>query len=64
MHGSEVLKIIKTNEQLKDIPVIVVSADAVSFQVDRLLEAGAKKYLTKPFDIKDFLKIIDEYTIY
>lgn len=64
MHGSEVLKIIKTNEQLKDIPVIVVSADAVSFQVDRLLEAGAKKYLTKPFDIKDFLKIVDEYTIY
>lgn len=64
MHGSEVLKIIKSNEQLKDIPVIVVSADAVSFQVDRLLEAGAKKYLTKPFDIKDFLNIIDEFTLH
>lgn len=64
MHGSEVFNIIKHNETLKDIPVVVVSADAMSIQINRLLEEGAKKYLTKPFDIKDFLSIIDEYTLH
>ncbi len=62
MHGSEVFNILQHNDKLKGIPVVVVSADALSAQVQRLLEAGAKHYLTKPFDINDFLKIIDEYT--
>lgn len=64
IHGSEVLNILQHNDKLKSIPVVVVSADAVSLQVNRLLEAGAKQYLTKPFEIKDFLKIIDEYTLH
>lgn len=64
MHGSDVFSILQQNKELKEIPVVVVSADAVSSQVNRLLEAGAKQYLTKPFEIKDFLKIIDEYTLH
>lgn len=63
IHGFEVFNILQQNNKLKNIPVVIVSADAVSLQVSRLLEAGAKKYLTKPFDIKDFLKILDEYTL-
>lgn len=63
MHGSEVFKIIQHNPDIRDIPVVIVSADAMTSQVNKLLEAGAKKYLTKPFEIKDFLKIIDEYTL-
>ena len=64
MHGSDVFSILQQNKELKEIPVVVVSADAVSSQVNRLLEAVAKQYLTKPFEIKDFLKIIDEYTLH
>lgn len=64
MHGSEVFNILQQNSKLKNIPVVIVSADAVSLQVNRLLDAGARKYLTKPFDINDFLKIIDEYTMH
>lgn len=64
IHGFEVFNILQQNNKLKNIPVVIVSADAVSLQVSRLLEAGARKYLTKPFDINDFLKIIDEYTMH
>lgn len=64
IHGSELFNILHHNDKLKNIPVVVVSADALSPQVHSLMEAGAKHYLTKPFDIKDFLKIIDEFTMH
>ena len=60
MDGAEVLKIILGNDKTKDIPVVIISADGMQYQVDKLLKAGAKKYLTKPLDISVFLKIIDE----
>lgn len=64
MHGSEVYKILQNNPKLRDIPVVIVSADAMSAQINKLMEAGVKKYLTKPFDVKDFLNIIDEFTLH
>jgi DNA-binding response OmpR family regulator len=42
-----------------DIPVIILSADATSQQIERLLAAGALYYLTKPLDVRHFLEIID-----
>src|SRR3989339_897467 len=62
IHGSEVFEILKLNEIARQIPVIVVSADAMPAQVNKLLEAGVKQYLTKPFDVPAFLQIIDQYT--
>ena len=50
MDGYEVLKEMKANEKLKDIPVIMITAldDAVS--AARCIDMGAEDYLTKPFD--------------
>jgi CheY-like chemotaxis protein len=42
------------------IPVVVLSADATPSQIERLLKAGARNYLTKPFDIDPFLAVVDE----
>lgn len=61
LHGSDVFEILKSNEVASKIPVIIVSADAMPTQVAKLLAAGVKQYLTKPFDIKAFLQIIDNY---
>lgn len=61
LDGQEVLKLLKSDDATKDIPVVVVSADAMPLQLKKLLKAGAKKYLTKPLDIIEFLKTIDEY---
>ena len=62
IHGSEVFELLKQHEIARQIPVIIVSADAMPAQVNKLLEAGVKQYLTKPFDVPAFLQIIDQYT--
>jgi PAS domain S-box-containing protein len=41
------------------IPVAVVSADATTAQIDRLLDQGAIEYLTKPFARDRLLELID-----
>jgi CheY-like chemotaxis protein len=61
MHGSEVLRRLQQQESTANIPVVVLSADATASQIERLLTAGAKNYLTKPFDIDPFLAVVDEF---
>jgi CheY-like chemotaxis protein len=60
MHGSEVLRQLQGQPETADVPVVVLSADATPSQIERLLTAGARNYLTKPFDIDPFLAVVDE----
>jgi PAS domain S-box-containing protein len=60
MPGWQVLAQLKSNHLTRDIPVVVVSADATAPQIKRLLSAGARAYLTKPLDIPEFFRVIDE----
>jgi PAS domain S-box-containing protein len=58
--GWQVLAQLKADQITRGIPVIVISADATSPQIKRLLSAGARAYLTKPLDIPEFFRVIDE----
>ncbi|MDP9098740.1 MAG: response regulator, partial [Verrucomicrobiota bacterium] len=60
MHGSEVLRQLQHQPETAKVPVVVLSADATPSQIERLLTAGARNYLTKPFDIDPFLAVVDE----
>jgi PAS domain S-box-containing protein len=60
MPGDEVLRHLKEDPHTREIPVVMVSADATPGQVERLLEAGADAYLTKPLDVKEFLRVVDQ----
>jgi PAS domain S-box-containing protein len=60
IHGSEVLKLLKSEPATLHIPVVIISADAMQHQLDKLLKAGAARYLTKPLDITELLNTIDE----
>jgi len=60
MHGSEVLRQLQREPVTAQVPVVVLSADATPSQIERLLTAGARNYLTKPFDIDPFLAVVDE----
>jgi signal transduction histidine kinase/ActR/RegA family two-component response regulator len=58
--GAEVLQILRDDPLTADIPVAIVSADAMPRQVQRLLSSGAVAYLTKPIDIHRLLDLVDD----
>ena len=60
MGGYELLQALRADAATAVIPVIVVSADATPHQIERLTLAGAQAYLTKPLDLHQFLKVLDE----
>jgi CheY-like chemotaxis protein len=60
MPGWQVLGQLKADSATRDIPVIVISADATAPQIKRLLSSGARAYLTKPLDIAEFFRVIEE----
>ncbi|HCE53792.1 MAG: PAS domain S-box protein [Lutibacter sp.] len=64
IHGSEVLELLQKDPQTKGIPVIILSADAMEKQMEKLLKAGAKAYLKKPLDVLEFLKLLDDEMIH
>jgi PAS domain S-box-containing protein len=61
INGADVLARLKTRPRTRDIPVVILSADATRTQVSRLLALGADEYLTKPLDVDCFLKVIEEH---
>jgi len=61
IHGIEALEQIIQDERVQSIPVVVVSADALPNQINRLLQAGAVDYITKPIEVQGFLHIVDKY---
>ncbi|MEN5194454.1 response regulator [Sphingobacterium faecium] len=50
MNGYELLVMIKQNEFLKDIPVIILSGEDNTNTRISLLEAGAEDFILKPFN--------------
>ena len=60
VHGEEVLRWLRAEPETRDIPIVVMSADATQHQIERALAAGARAYLTKPIDVKEFLKLVGE----
>jgi CheY-like chemotaxis protein len=60
IHGSEVLLTLQKEPATARIPVIVISADATPSRIERMLAAGARNYLTKPFDIPRLLIMVEK----
>jgi CheY-like chemotaxis protein len=58
--GAEVLARLRAQPETRDIPVVILSADATPGQIRRLLAEGAMTYLTKPLDVVQLLAIVDD----
>jgi hypothetical protein len=61
--GEEVLRQLQQQPETRDIPVVVMSADATRAAVDRLVRNGARAYLTKPLDVEAFLDAVDRFSV-
>ena len=66
MDGREALKLIKNDDHLKSIPVIVLTTSKEEEEVARSYKLGANSYITKPVDFAGFLramKVFSEYWV-
>jgi PAS domain S-box-containing protein len=61
INGFEVIKLLMHNENTRDIPIVMISANALSHQLEKAEKAGARNYLTKPLDIIAFLSELDKW---
>ena len=55
LDGMKVMRELKSDDALRDIPVILLSAKATSLDIDLGLKAGAADYVTKPCDPIDLV---------
>jgi PAS domain S-box-containing protein len=60
MGGDLVLERLREDPMTATIPVVVISADATPRQAQRLINAGAIAYLTKPIDVGELLRLVDD----
>jgi CheY-like chemotaxis protein len=57
--GEQVLAGLRTGPATRAIPVIVISADIDPAVHRRILAAGANSFLTKPYEVTDLLRLVD-----
>jgi two-component system phosphate regulon response regulator PhoB len=60
--GLEVLRFMRREPELKDIPVIVVSAKSMPSDIRTGMDAGASMYLTKPVGYLDLKHAVERLT--
>jgi two-component system chemotaxis response regulator CheY len=53
MDGMELLRHLKKDDQLKEVPVVMITTEASSTRVEEALELGASGYVRKPFSPAD-----------
>jgi len=61
MDGWEATRKIKSNDALKNVPVIGLSAHAMNGDWEKALDAGCDDYLTKPINEEMLFNKLDNY---
>lgn len=59
VHGRDILIQIKSRDNLKHIPVVVLTTSSAKEDMNFALENGASKFITKPTNINDLNKAIE-----
>ncbi len=62
MSGWDVLKALKADSQLHNIPIIVMTASVRTNQEGSALHEGATAYMTKPFAVEELLNQVKKAT--
>ncbi|MCW3124180.1 MAG: response regulator receiver protein [Flavipsychrobacter sp.] len=59
VNGVELLRTIKKNELLRNVPVLAMSNACPPEYIQQLQQEGANKFINKPMDVKDMGAVID-----
>ena len=60
--GMEAARQLKADEETRAIPIIAVTAFAMSGDREKFLASGCDSYLAKPFNVQEFLAMVERYT--
>jgi two-component system, cell cycle response regulator DivK len=61
MDGYEATRLIRTNPDLRSVPIIAVTSYALAGDEDKALAAGCDGYVTKPYSPRDLLAKVRTY---
>lgn len=59
--GLEVTKWIKEDDNLKEIPVVAVTAFAMKGDEEKIREGGCEAYIAKPISVANFLETVQRF---
>ena len=58
--GIELMEMLRADEELKDVPIMAVTAYAAAGDDERIREAGAQAYVSKPISVMRFAETVDQ----
>jgi CheY-like chemotaxis protein len=61
--GRDVLIALKNDPATCSIPIAILTADASATQPRQLLRVGADRFLTKPLDLDEILRLLDDHAV-
>jgi len=61
MSGIDITKALKADERTRAVPIIAVTTLAMAGDLDRIREAGADAYLSKPINVENFVNTVKSY---
>ena len=62
--GLEVLKQVKSNEQTRKIPVVIITSSQEDPDIAAAYNLGANSYIVKPVDFDNFVKTMTQLGLY
>jgi two-component system cell cycle response regulator DivK len=62
MDGYQAIAKMKSNQEMKEIPVIAVTAQAMVGDRERCLAAGAVGYISKPVNVDELVLLLNKYS--
>ena len=60
LNGTDAMKILRADPLTKHIPIVALSANAMQRDIEKGLEAGFFRYLTKPIKVNEFLEALNK----
>jgi two-component system chemotaxis response regulator CheY len=60
MDGLKLIRLIRSEEALRDVPIVVITTEGASEDRERALALGANEYLTKPVQSHRVLEVVQD----
>jgi two-component system response regulator len=61
INGLKFLYIIKSNEQTKDIPIVVLESSISPTDINKCLQLGVNNFIEKPLEYKKFISTTERF---